>query len=336
MIIKDKTSYKILVIEDNPGDFAIVQEYLEDQILLPSITHSKNYKGCVEELSKEEVSFDIILLDLTLPDKQGMDLIESILALSNEIPIIILTGYSNMPFSVKSLNQGISDYLLKDSLNAVTLYKSIIHNISRKKYIQELKNSERRYNNLFHLSPQPMWVLKEHSLTILDVNEAAIVSYGYSFEEFLDMDINDIFTNKSITQDEINSYKNPNGFMGVFDLQLKDRKIIKAEVFTNTKSLGDNDTLIMLTNDVSEKLNYINAIEEQNKKLREISWIQSHKVRAPLVRMLGIIDMIQSSTNSVIDANQNDFLLEEIKNSGEELDQVIRTISNNAKGVNIQ
>jgi PAS domain S-box-containing protein len=335
MIIKDKTSYKILVIEDNPGDYALVHAYLEDQILSPLITHCQNYRECVKVLSTDNVEFDIVLLDLTLPDKQGMDLIDNILALCNDLPIIILTGFSNMPFSIKSLNRGISDYLLKDSLTAVTLYKSIVHNISRKEYIQALKESEKRYNNLFHLSPQPMWVLKENTLKILDANKAAIIKYGYSYEEFMELCINDLLPNKAISQRELDLNSDADGFKGVFELQLKDKKIIKAEVYSNTISLSDNDTLILLANDVSDKLNYIKAIEEQNKKLREISWTQSHTVRAPLVRMMGIIDLIKSVEKGDINSNRYELFLDEILNSATELDQIIRGISTNAKGVNI-
>jgi FixJ family two-component response regulator len=57
-------------------------------------------------------------------------------------PIIILTGYADIDFSIQSISRGISDYILKDDLNANMLYKSIIYTIERKKsflLIEELE-----------------------------------------------------------------------------------------------------------------------------------------------------------------------------------------------------
>ena len=115
-------------------------------------------------------------------------------------PIIILTGYADIDFSIKSISQGILDYLLKDDLNATTLYKSIIYAIERKKTISELKESEKRYSDLFHLSPQPMWVLDPETFRFVQVNKATIELYGYSEEEFLNMTLMDIKQEEDISK----------------------------------------------------------------------------------------------------------------------------------------
>ena len=189
---KDRNSYRILVIEDNPGDFTLIEDFLEEQIYLPTIIQARNFREGKALLSEANLSINVILLDLSLPDKSGEELIVEMLPISCGIPIVVLTGYPDVAFSVKSLSLGISDYLLKDDLSAAALYKSILYSIERKKKSVELEESERRYSDLFQLSPQPMWVYDVESLQFVNVNNSAIKHYGYSYEEFLSMTITDI------------------------------------------------------------------------------------------------------------------------------------------------
>ena len=191
-MLKDNKLYRILVIEDNYGDFTIVKELLNDEILRPSITHAADFKTASQLLGDSSQVFDIILLDLTLPDKSGQSLITETLNLADSRPIIILTGLSDIELSIKFISQGISDYLLKDDLNSHVLYKSITYSIERRKVIFELEESKRRYSNLFHLSPQPMWLYDTETYQFLQVNVAAIEHYGYTEQEFLGMTVVDI------------------------------------------------------------------------------------------------------------------------------------------------
>ncbi len=53
--------------------------------------------------------------------------------------------------------------------------------------IKALAESEERYKKLFYTNPMPMWVYREGSYRFIEVNDAAIIKYGYSREEFLSM-----------------------------------------------------------------------------------------------------------------------------------------------------
>ncbi len=185
----DKKPYRILVIEDNPGDFVLVEEMLVEQMLNPVIVHALSFKQASEILSPSCNGYDVILLDLSLPDKSGEDLINEMLQIISSCPVIILTGYADIEFSIKSISAGILDYLLKDDLTSAKLYKSIIYSIERMKMIIELKESEKRYSDLFYLSPQPMWVYNTVTSRFVQVNKAASTLYGYSEEEFLKLTV---------------------------------------------------------------------------------------------------------------------------------------------------
>jgi hypothetical protein len=77
-------------------------------------------------------------------------------------------------------------------------------------------------------------------------------------------------------------------------------------------------------------LNYIKAIEDQNEKLREISWIQSHVVRAPLSRIMGLIPLIHDAD----DIAEKEMMLDYVIISANELDEIIRNITAKSTGGN--
>jgi signal transduction histidine kinase len=140
----NKGYFYILVIEDNPGDFALVEEFLLERIDAPKIVHVNNYKEAQTRLSDCGETFDVILLDLSLPDKTGAELIGSIVGQSNNAPVIVLTGYADFAFGVQSISQGVSDYILKDELTPLILYKTIIYSLERRKILSTLEESEKR------------------------------------------------------------------------------------------------------------------------------------------------------------------------------------------------
>ena len=123
---KDSTAYTILVIEDNTGDALLIREYLHEHIASPEILEAATYAAAIRFLESRGNSIDFILLDLTLPDLRGEELIQGILDASGDIPVMVLTGYNDLGFAVRSMEMGVSDYFLKDDLTAFSLYKRSI------------------------------------------------------------------------------------------------------------------------------------------------------------------------------------------------------------------
>ncbi len=181
----------ILVIEDNAGDFLLIEDYLTEAFDDVNILNATTLSQAKHTIASE-TEISIILLDLALPDARGDTLVKEIIELGDTIPIIVLTGYDDKDFGVKSLSLGIADYLLKDELTTTHLHKSILYSIERKIINNKLNQSEENYRKLFDMSPQPQWVYDIETLRFMDVNTAAIVHYGYSREEFLTMTLKDL------------------------------------------------------------------------------------------------------------------------------------------------
>lgn len=333
---KDTQDYSILIVEDNSGDRLLIETYLEDSMMLPKITAAQTFAIAQSYLNNASINFDIILLDLSLPDKSGEELISAIIALQPDIPVVILTGYTDVEFSRKSLFLGIADYLLKDELSSSILYKSIVYSIERKRVFKELEDSQKRYQDLFELSPIPMWVFDDNSLQFLDVNEAAIAHYGYSKKEFLDMTILNILDKvgaEKVLEDRSNSINKIGNRFGIFTHRKKNGEEIIVEIKSNALVYNDREAKLVLANDITLNKKYVDAIESQNTKLKEIAWIQSHIVRAPLARLMGLVYLLDHQMEeNPIDKDQ---LLMQISKSAEELDGIIRDITNKTEQIHI-
>lgn len=323
----DDGAYNFLIIEDNLGDYTLIEELIKEQFNNYTLEHKKKFKDASEVL-KASPAFDAILLDLSLPDKSGENLVVSILKLALDTPVIVLTGYSEKSFALTSLSLGAADYLFKDELTAIILYRSIVYSIKRKKDLEALAESEKKYSNMFQLSPQPIWVFDALTLKILDVNDAAIVNYGYDKDTFLRMTIKDLRHAEDFAEVEDALLKltedKSKHYHGILRHKKKDGTIKEVEVYSNAINYQNKNAYVVLANDVTEKNKYIKAIEEQNKKLREIAWIQSHVVRAPLAKLMGFIDVFKNFNTP---ESEKQLLLNYIVSSAHELDVLIRDIA---------
>lgn len=330
-MLKDSKEYQILVIDDNKGDRVLIEAYLEDTVLLPKISEAESFTHAKEIIEASPDAFDVVLLDLGLPDLSGEELIQSMMDLLPKTPVVVLTGYPDVDFSRRSLKLRVADYLLKDELNSPSLYKSIVYSIERKKVTNQLISSKKRYRDLFQLSPMPIWVYEKNTLNFLAVNNAAVETYGYSSEEFLSMQITHIRPEEELPSlyQAIKADNSSKGISlsGIFKHKKKNGELMDVEVYANEIDFNGKSAKIVLINDITFKSRYIEAIETQNAKLKEIAWIQSHVVRAPLSRMMGLIgllDMEEESDNLTPDQKE---MVQFIRESADELDGIIRDIT---------
>ena len=205
----------------------------------------------------------------------------------------------------------------------------MIRDISERKVSESKLNVlHERYHDLFQHSPQPMWVYEVDTLKFVDVNEAAIKCYGYSREEFLSANTAMIRLAEDMhrylqVMESANQEKNM-VFQGVFRHQNKDGEVLHMDIRSNPIKFNDKETYLVLASDITDRLNYFEGIEKQNEKLKEIAWMQSHVVRAPLTRMMSLIDLLKN--DETVNAD-NDKLFEYLLSSALELDEIVKDIS---------
>ena len=292
---KDEKSIHLLLIEDNPGDALLVEEYVRDSFQNADFTHADTYKRAEELLKLGGKTYDSILLDLSLPDLEGIELVQQVLNLSGTAPVIVLTGYSNLDFSIESLSVGVSDYLLKDELTSILLHKSILYSIERSAFSEKLKKSEKNYRHLFEFSPVPMWVYDLHTLHFLDVNEAAIKHYGYSKEIFMEMRIRDIRPPEDVENfenviDNVRDRPNKKG-IGIFRHQKKSGEIIQVQVEESGIEYRDRDARLVLADDITEQKKYEKKLTDSLKEKEVLLSEIHHRVKNNLAVISSLLQL---------------------------------------------
>ena len=132
MLKIENEKIKILLIEDNKADIRLIQELLKKAPdFAYEITSCIRLSEGLEALKKNK--YDILLLDLTLPDSDRTSTLEKVLEYMPLIPIIILTGLDDKEIALESLKKGIQDYLVKDEITTNLLTRSILYGIERHK-----------------------------------------------------------------------------------------------------------------------------------------------------------------------------------------------------------
>jgi len=324
-----KNSLKILLLEDNPGDQLLISEFLQDEFPKLALDLAENFKDAKDLLHEQQKPYKIILLDLSLPDVDRNVLLKEIIALAPKTPIIILTGQDDIHSAIQALTLGCTDYLLKNEITSKRLRKSITYAFERKHIDKQLELSVKRYQQLFQLNPQPIWVINNQTDRILEVNNAALKKYGFSKDEFLDMEIRKIDSEykkeklkQHLTESEVLKSNN------LHKHQLKNGREIQVKLYGNPIDYQGIDATLLMAIDSSETESYIREIELQNKQLQDIAWEQSHLVRAPLTRMMGIINRLGEKHMEHINKENEEcsFLIKQVMNSAREIDEVIRSI----------
>jgi DNA-binding NtrC family response regulator len=121
----------IMLIEDSAEDAQLVREMLDYRGYNHVLKRTDRLSSGLRLL--EEESFDVVLLDLGLPDSAGFDALSQIRHQAPPLPIIILTGLSDEALAVKAISLGAQDYLVKGNFAADALYRAISYSIERQR-----------------------------------------------------------------------------------------------------------------------------------------------------------------------------------------------------------
>lgn len=260
----DQLANSVLLIEDNPGDILLIDEYLSE-CLNDALLHTAiSYEQARQWIQQTNEPPDVILLDLSLPDHSGEQLIRDMVELSGEVPVIILTGLSDMAFCLRSLSLGVSDYLFKDELSEITIHKSILYAIERKRLSTAIRESEKNYSRLFHSSPQPMWVFDPETLQIVRVNRAALEKYRYSEMEFLTLTMNDLYYGEAeqIIPVAGEAEHLHNHYKGRFLHATSTGEPLYVDIYSNPILMSGKELQLVMGVDITEKVRFENNINK--------------------------------------------------------------------------
>jgi PAS domain S-box-containing protein len=133
-------------------------------------------------------SFDLVLLDLGLPDSFGLETFDRVHSACPDISVVMVTGLEDLKISVEAIQKGASDYLVKgaDSLTDI-LVRTILYALERKRADEMLRLSEKNFRNIINNSADAIIVTDQKGL-ILFANPAAEAFFGWRSQELLGKD----------------------------------------------------------------------------------------------------------------------------------------------------
>ena len=169
---------RILLIEDNRLDTLLIKEMLEGTDC--EVTNAARLSAGLGLL--ETRHFDLILLDLGLPDSWGLEGLEKIQNSGSNVPVVVLTGLSDEALASRSLAMGAQDYVLKGHTDSELLYRTIRYSIERKKSRQQLEESEERFRRAIMDSVFPVMIHAEDG-EVIQINRIWTQLTGYAIED---------------------------------------------------------------------------------------------------------------------------------------------------------
>jgi DNA-binding NarL/FixJ family response regulator len=168
------SGFTILLVEDNPGDAFLIKELLR-QVEIPVgelITHTHLLPALADVDEKE---IDLILLDLTLPDSQGLTTVSTMCERANGLPVVVLTGLEDDELGFKAIALGVQDYMSKNDLSKNSLNRTLRYaleryalSIEREKLIRELDAFS---HTVAHDLKGPLGILMGHASMMQEYGE---------------------------------------------------------------------------------------------------------------------------------------------------------------------
>ncbi len=174
----------ILLVEDNPGDARLIHEILKEGGLNPgNLSVAEDLARAVASMTMHR--YDIILLDLNLPDARDLDALNRLaVAVGNIAPIIVITGMDDEELGIAAIEAGAEDYLVKGAIDAAQLNRSIRYAIKRRELVQLLRYERDRAQSYLD-TVNTIIVALDHQGRITAINRKGCRIFGYEEKELI-------------------------------------------------------------------------------------------------------------------------------------------------------
>ena len=179
-----------LLVEDNSADAKLLEAVLK-RVSSPrhNITWARRLTEAAEFL--DERTFDVVILDLTLPDSQGMDTVHAMLRIAPDIPVIAHTGNDSEELASQVAQAGCQDYLAKGTYQEELIQRTIRFAIERKKSEAAIRESEERFQDYARIGSDWFWEMGA-DLRFSTVTGNMLPSTGIDPEDFRGRLLDDI------------------------------------------------------------------------------------------------------------------------------------------------
>lgn len=302
-----KQPIHILLIESNHHDAELIQEMLADiqaTGLMSSefrLVHADRLSTGLNYLAAER--FDIILLDLWLPDSQGLETLIKVQAEFSSIPILILAVHEDKTLALDVLRHGAQDYLLKKHLNSNMLSRVWLYTIERHRltaelarYTQDLQASEARKSAILEAALDCIITI-DHEGRIIEANPATERTFGYdsvNIQGKLLTELIDLVSLSQLSPGELNAV---NGTVLGRRIETVAKRVDGSEFFVELTMapipLEGSPMYTAYLRDITQRKQAEQAEKELMQMKDEFIASVSHELRTPLYSIKGFVDLLR-------------------------------------------
>ena len=264
-----KLTIRILMIEDSESDALLLEENLnQDTLNSFEFTICERLESGLETL--REHGFDLILLDLGLPDSQGLGTFEKLHAAFSDMPVIVLSGLMDERLALEAVQSGAQDYLVKGPTSWEIAPRAIRYAIERNRTEEQLRASEERYRDLVE-NIQDLICTHDLQGNLLFVNQAPARLLGYTPEELIGTNLRNLLVPKVRDQFDayLSSIQQDGSASGFMQVLTKNGEMRLWEYNNNLRTAGIDKPIVHgMARDVTERQQAKTALRQSEERYR--------------------------------------------------------------------
>jgi len=256
---------RVLLVEDNPADVDLIREALPEGG--PVSFRIESGRRLSEALVRvESGGVDLVLLDLGLPDSQGLETFRRLWKAAPHIPTIVLTGNDDQEAGITAVREGAQDYLVKGQVGGNLLVQAARYAVERKRSEEALRESEARYKALFEGAAEGILVADLKSRQFKYANPAICKMLGYTVEELTRLGVADIHPKEDLP-DVISAFeaqaRGETTLAAGIPCLRKDGAVFYTDIKTATAILDGRVCNVGFVTDITER----KRAEEEHKRI---------------------------------------------------------------------
>ena len=301
---------RILLIEDNDDALLIREAIVGVRDVQLDLEHVDTLSTGLDFLAQKVP--DVVLLDLSLPDSQGLGTLAKVKEHSPDIPIVVLTGLDDDRLGTKAVHEGAQDYLVKGGVDGNTLIRATRYAIERQQLMKvlehqtlELKSSESRLRNIIDTSADGVLILDTDGF-VRFANPAAETLFKRSREELVDQPF---------------EFALVAGEVGELEIVRGDDETTIAEMRV-VETLWEGELVRLASlRDITERKQIENGLRKLDRMKTEFIDSISHELRTPIHSIMGFSSLMMNGR--VTDRETQRSFLTRINNLSQRLAKLI-------------